>query len=183
MEATILGLDPANKCGWSLSCGQYGVWLLSEKDEHPGRRLERLRRNIYTLHREHQIEVIAAEDASLGSNNYHTAAAHNELRGVIKLVAAELELQLVMVNPTTLKKWLTGHGHAKKEHMIDAIRLRFNIIVKDDNQADAIAVMEYARNLTTQPKELQNELFSNTKRKKVRRNKGSKSGRDSGRLW
>ncbi len=160
----ILGLDPAAQCGWAMSSGDHGVWQLTAKDDHMGRRLERLRRHIYALHQEHHLTVMATENASIGSNNVHTAGMHNELRGIIKLVAAELELPLVLVAPSTLKKWLTGHGGAKKEHMIDAIRIRFGIHVADHNIADAIAVMEYAKSvLTTSERMTQNDLFKKTK--------------------
>lgn len=160
----ILGLDPASKCGFAISNGEHGVWNLTEKDEHVGRRHERLRRCIYTIHQLYRIQTIAAEDAVMGSHVFHTQGVHSEYRGIIKLVCAELEIPLLLVNPLTLKKWLTGHGRAEKHHMIDAIRLRFGTIVSDHNVADAIAVMEYAKHLTSIPKERQNDLFE-TKRK------------------
>lgn len=148
---SILGLDPAARCGWSLSTGQHGVWeITSKSDKHPGRRLERLRKFIYKSHREHRLQVIATEDAAFGSNNLNTAAMHNELRGVIKLAAAELELRVILVKPSQLKKWLTGHGAAKKQDMINSIRVRYGIHVCDDNIADAIAVMEFAKAMVNQ---------------------------------
>lgn len=143
---TILGLDPAAKTGFALSTGAHGVWeITSKSDKHCGRRLERLRKFIYRAHREHRLTVIATEDAAFGSNNLNTAAMHNELRGVIKLAAAELDIPVVMVKPSQLKKWLTGHGRAQKQDMIDSIRTRFGIYVCSDDVADAIAVMEFAR--------------------------------------
>lgn len=166
----ILGLDPASKTGWSLSSGEHGLWLIAEKnDEHEGRKLERLRRLIYKTHQQNQITLIASEDAVMGTHFFKTQNFHTEIRGVIKLVAAELELPIIWVNPGTLKKWLTGHGKAEKHHMIDAIRTRFGITVSDDNIADAIAVMEYAKHQTQGEKEIQNELFSKEKTKKSRR--------------
>ena len=66
----ILGLDPANKCGWAHDDGfgcEFGVWNLKGKtDRHPGRRLERFRRLLYTMKRELGIDAIAYEDASFG---------------------------------------------------------------------------------------------------------------------
>lgn len=171
----ILGLDPATLCGWAFSVGnqpclQYGTWALKVKDdEHPGRKHERLRRYIFSLHQEQRLNLIAAEDAVLGSKFFTTQGSHSELKGVIKLVCAELEIPLLLVNPMTLKKWLTGHGRAEKHHMIDAIRLRFNIVTTDDNVADAIAVMEYAKS-TTKEKEIQNDLFEKSATKKRKRN-------------
>lgn len=139
----VLGLDPANKCGWSHSDGSYGVWDLKEAtDEHPGRRLERLRRLLFAMKREQGIDAIGYEDASFGSNNANTAASHNELAGVIKLIAAEWEIRIACYKPNHLKKWLTDNGRADKKHMIEAVSSRFGIITNDDNIADAITVME-----------------------------------------
>lgn len=142
----ILGLDPAAACGFAVSREVFGVWqIVHTTDKHPGRRLERLRKRIYETHREYRLDAIAMENAAMGANNFNTAAMHNELRGVVKLTAAELELPVILVNPTTLKKWLTGHGRAKKPDMIDAVRRQFGLAVTDHNIADAIAVMEFAR--------------------------------------
>lgn len=50
------------------------------------------------------------------------------------------------VNGSTLKKWTTGKGNAKKPAMIAAVNERFGPpFVTDDNEADAIALLEYAR--------------------------------------
>lgn len=160
----ILGLDPASQTGWSLSNGEHGLWDIAQKnDEHEGRRLERLRRLIYKTHQQHKITLIASEDAVMGTNFFKTQNFHTEIRGVIKLVAAELELPIIWVNPSTLKKWLTGHGKAEKHHMIDAIRTRFKVTVSDHNIADAIAVMEYAKHKTQGEKEVQYGLWNKEK--------------------
>ena len=139
----VLGLDPAAVCGVAHSDGLYVTWCLTDsKDKHPGRRLERFRRLLYTNRRELGIDAIGFEDAAFGSNNLHTAAMHNELKGVIKLVAAEWDIPCFGWKPNHLKKWLTGSGKATKQNMIDAVRSNFGVNVIDHNIADAIAVME-----------------------------------------
>src|SRR4029077_3203480 len=58
------------------------------------------------------------------------------------------------VNGATLKKWTTGKGNAKKPAMIAAVLQRFGVPARpgsgrsadeqlDDNEADAIALLEY----------------------------------------
>ena len=44
-----------------------------------------------------------------------------------------------------MKAWLTGSGRASKAQMIRAVKTHFGLIVTDDNQADAICVLEMAR--------------------------------------
>ena len=139
----ILGLDPAAQCGVAHSDGMCVTWRLTDsKDKHPGRRLERFRRLLYTAKRDLGIDVIGFEDAAFGSNNLHTGAMHNELKGIIKLVAAEWDIPCFSWTPSHLKKWLTGSGRATKEQMIEAVSSRFGIKTDDDNIADAITVME-----------------------------------------
>lgn len=150
----ILGLDPAASCGFAHSSGPHGVWQIAANDKHPGRRLERLRRHLFIAKREWGIDVLASEDATYGASkmfkgkqNLHTMAMHNELRGVIKCVAAEWDIPVLLFTPPAIKKWLTGHGRAKKPQMIRWVEVRFGIKTENDNVADAIAVMEFAKNM------------------------------------
>lgn len=45
---------------------------------------------------------------------------------------------------STLKKWTTGSGRAGKTAIRDALYSRFGLLIKDDNQADAVALWWYA---------------------------------------
>ena len=142
----ILGLDPAATCGWAHSCGQHGTWELVHKDDrHPGRRLERFRKQLFAVQRQHGLDMIAAEDAGFGSQHRHVQALHDELRGVVKLFGAEQEIPVLLFKPTEIKKWLTGHGGAKKHDMVRWVGQMFGVHTNDHNVADAVAVMEYAR--------------------------------------
>lgn len=142
----ILGLDPAARCGWAHSSGLHGTWLIVRPgDKHPGRRLERFRRFLFDLHRTRGIELIAAEDAGFGSPHRHVQALHDELRGVAKLFAAEQEIPIRLYKPTQIKKWLTGNGRASKPDMIRWVHQMFGVQTADDNIADAVSVMEFAR--------------------------------------
>jgi Holliday junction resolvasome RuvABC endonuclease subunit len=144
----IIGLDPAARCGFAHSDGHRGVWELTlASGEHPGARLRRLRTWLYKAKREWGIDLIAYEDAQLGSHDFRTQGLHAELRGLIKLVADEMgEVPLVAVNPITLKVFATGHGKAKKPDMIRAAETFLGIITTDDNVADALWVLEFAKN-------------------------------------
>jgi Holliday junction resolvasome RuvABC endonuclease subunit len=142
----ILALDPAEHTGYAHSDGPMGVWLLSDHgSRHPGARLERLRERIYEAFRQWGFERLAFEDASFGSPNPNVQAMHNELRGVVKLVAAELGVEVVLFKPTTIKKFATGSGRADKGQMIRAAKTILGIAVTDDNVADALFILEAAR--------------------------------------
>ena len=92
------------------------------------------------------IDLIAYEDAGFAAKGQQrTAAFHSELRGAIKAVAAELNVPTLAVNPMTLKKFATGYGHAKKVQMIAACKTILGIDTRDDNEADALWILTYAR--------------------------------------
>lgn len=143
----ILALDPAAHTGFAHSDGHYGTWLITRNtDDFDGLRLERLREHLYAAYREWGFGAVAFEDASFGSPNPATQAMHNELRGIIKLVVAELDLQVIgPFHPTTIKNFATGSGRAKKHDMIRAAEVQFGIRTNDDNIADALFILELAK--------------------------------------
>jgi Holliday junction resolvasome RuvABC endonuclease subunit len=49
------------------------------------------------------------------------------------------------VHSATLKKFATGRGNAKKPEMIEAARVRFGYQGEDDDEADALALLHFAR--------------------------------------
>lgn len=146
----LLGLDPANACGWCLidtqaKVTESGCWYLKKaSDKQPGQRLKRLRAYILDLNAKHQLRSIAYENAVMGSDFFKVQQAHGEVRGIILWIAAELEIEAMPVNPMTVKKWLTGSGKAQKQDMIAAVKRRFGIETTNDNEADAIAIAQYA---------------------------------------
>lgn len=136
----ILALDPAAHCGYAHSNGKYGVWDLGNGPDHG----LRLRRKLLKAAEHWGIEQIASEDAGFGANNRATRAMHGERLGIIRLVAVELGVELVLYAPPTVKLHTTGSGRATKEQMIATIRTRFGIRTTNDNEADAIAIMHMA---------------------------------------
>lgn len=143
----ILALDPAMHCGFAHSDGYSGVWRLDVIGTgHPGLRLIRLRDLLLGAHREWGFDVIAYEEASFGSPNQNVKALHNELRGVIRMVAAEVGCKPVDgYAPTTIKKFATGSGNADKAQMVAAwARHHPGRPVTDDNEADALWLLEMA---------------------------------------
>lgn len=142
----ILALDPAATCGYAHSCGEYGVWhLTSRTDDHPGKRLQRMRQYLLAAKTDWGYDVIAFEDATFGSHHAATQALHNRLAGVIELTAEQLGVSLLPVNPATLKKFATGNGRAKKYQMIGAAKMILGIETLSDDVADALWVLEFCK--------------------------------------
>lgn len=142
----ILGLDPANHTGYAHSDGFRGVLPIGSRfDRFPGQRLIRLRDWLRETLAIHRTQLIAAEDASFGSPNPSVQAQHNELRGVIQMVAAEYSISVKLFAPSTIKAFAAGHGHATKADMIRAVKRHWGIDVLSDDEADAIAIMHLAQ--------------------------------------
>ena len=146
----ILAIDPANRSGWAYRDGDnaplYGSWLIAKPgDAHPGDRLLRFRDGLIEFLAVHPAELVACEDSHFGSLNHETAAMHAELRGVLKLIAREHGARYVAYKPNTIKKFATGYGLAKKPQMVRACKLQFGIDPVDDNVADALFILELAR--------------------------------------
>lgn len=136
-ELGILAIDPARVCGFAHSNGCSGTWDLGTTNRN-----ERLRKLIHEAAGAWGIKLIAAEDAGYGGVNRNTQAMHNELRGIIKLAASELRLpEPVLYHPTTIKARGVGKGNASKEQVKRAVESLTGIKPRDDNEADAIAIL------------------------------------------
>lgn len=92
--------------------------------------------------RTYNIKLIIYEKAFLRGG-----AASDFLKGfilIIRMVAVEFDCSYVGLMGTSLKKYATGNGRASKEEMVLTATQRYGK-VKDDNQADALHLLAYAR--------------------------------------
>ena len=137
----ILALDPARITGFAHTNGVGGVIEFSHGDA----RLRELEDWLTDKLDEWPTELIAFEDAGFGSHNPHVQALHNENRGVIKLIATRRRIAVRACNIKSIKKFATGNGNAKKEQMIAAAERHFKIKVTNDNFADALWILEFAK--------------------------------------
>jgi len=162
----ILALDPASVTGYAWSDGtrrEHGVWILGTETHRLMALESRLEEHLTRL----PCDLIAFEDASFGSPNPNVQAMHNELRGVIKLVASRRHIRFVLFHPTTIKAFATGSGRAKKPQMMAACKRLLGITPSDDNEADALWILELAKN----PKQWAEPSKAKVKRVKAARKK------------
>lgn len=141
-----LAIDPSNRTGFAHSDGYRGVEILTRAaDTHPGQRLIRFEEWLTETLANHPTELIAAEDASFGSPNPNVQAMHNELRGIIHLVAAEHGIDVKLFQPASIKAHATGKGNAKKPAMVRACQDHIDKSVVDEDLADALWILDLAR--------------------------------------
>lgn len=141
----ILGLDPATKTGWAHSDGDSGVRHIGiSGQEHAGQKLVRFRDWLHEMLRAYTVDRIAFEFSSLGSKHEEAKVFHNQLRGVLIMVAAEFNLPFRSFSPSQIKKFATGNGRASKEEVMRCFEVATGRKAVDDNEADAYWVLHLA---------------------------------------
>lgn len=138
----VLALDVATSTGWATTTTS-GTWNLApKKDESRGMRLIRFRAKLTEMITLHKIKLVVFEGAvGYGAHPNFVGA---EMIGVMKLTLEELNINYAAFVPSVIKKFATGKGNAKKPDMIRAAQLKWNMTGKDDNEADALAILHYA---------------------------------------
>lgn len=84
----------------------------------------------------------AIEGPSLNSN--HREFDLGEISGVLKADFFTKGIDLVVVPPTTLKKFVTGKGQASKEQMLYSVNQKYQLSLTDDNIADAFGLARFS---------------------------------------
>jgi len=140
----ILALDVATHCGWAIDRDIYGVWDLSPKrDEGAGMRLIRFRAKLKEVIEREQINILVFERPA----GRHTGAVivQSELQGQIKVICEDAEIPYRGYSSQEIKKYATGKGNSGKPVMIAAAKEKLNYIGEDDNEADALWLLELAK--------------------------------------
>lgn len=138
----ILALDIATHCGY-FSLHGAGTWNLTESRRRNDNKMHgSFRTLLIDFIQTHGIKQIVAEDVSM-NRHFYDLRRLSELRGVLLEVCDELNLpEPEFVNPTTLKKWATGDGHATKSKMVEACK-KYGYVPTDDNAGDACHLFYY----------------------------------------
>ena len=88
------------------------------------------------------INVIVMEGYSFGSSGQFTFTA-GELGGAIKLFCYDNKINLIVIPPTLLKKFVCGKGNVKKEQMLLQIYKKYGKEFDNNNTADAFGLYKY----------------------------------------
>jgi Holliday junction resolvasome RuvABC endonuclease subunit len=71
-----------------------------------------------------------------------------ELGGVTRVALYDLNIPFIEIPPTQAKKFVTGRGNAKKEHMLMETLDRWGVKFLDDNICDAFGLVQLGRAIT-----------------------------------
>lgn len=89
-----------------------------------------------------QPTLVVFEDYAMGFRKNTGRLAHlGEVGGVLKLLVWDRGIQSCVVSNATLKKAITGNGHAKKDEVQRHLSRRYGLRVTQNDEADAAALM------------------------------------------
>ena len=141
----ILAIDPATNCGWAISHQLYGVWKLSPKrDESMGMRLIRFRAKLQEIITKENINLVVFERP--GGRFKGAIIVQSELQGQLKVICEDLNVAYRAYSSQEIKKHATGKGNAGKPAVIQAAREKLQYPGNDDNEADALWLLDLAIN-------------------------------------
>jgi len=139
----VLALDAANKCGYAHTNGISGVWRYNKKKtDHPGTKwlvfMARLRDMLQNCPTD---KIVYEQPHNRGGAATHSGHGYITC---IEYVASGLGIEVDSVHSATIKKHATGSGRASKEDMIKACQEKLGVEPMDDNEADALWLLQVA---------------------------------------
>lgn len=150
----VLGLDPSTHFGFCLlgtqtgevaeslhSIPTVGEWNLSKLSRF--KRWEILEDSLIDLTSEYALDLIVVE--GYGYGNAYTLATLVEIGTIARRSLAFRRFRFLEVPPTSLKKFVSGTGNAKKQVMLKDVHKNWGFDSNNDNIVDAYALAQFGR--------------------------------------
>lgn len=146
---TIFGIDPGfDRCGFGVvNYNGHDFELVdtgcitTSKDLAHGERLHEVAGDLQLLLKRHNPDIIGIEELFF-SKNVKTAMKVAESRGVALMIASELKVPIVELNPNQIKLAICGDGRADKGRVQEMVTkvLKLKAVPEPDDAADALAI-------------------------------------------
>ena len=153
----VIALDPGTVTGWATENAS-GFQDLTPKPAAPTKGREKepeysrcgklwaILRNITDrMPSNGQGGVVVCEGARGFMKGKDAVRVSNELRGVVKAFCYWYGLRYVEVQPQDLQRFVTGRCQVPKEEMLRLAQERYGYTGDDDNAADALHLLAWAR--------------------------------------
>lgn len=148
--SVIVGIDPSMDCGMARTEGDDCVGKrVSFPEERGYRRLQLIAQEVTRVLEVWKPDVVIIEDYIVGHPS--SAVSVIEAGSNIRHVLYQLGFWWYVVYPSTLKKWTTGKGNAKKPDMAKAALLRWGVRSPSDDIIDAICLAKLGQALQADP--------------------------------
>jgi len=139
MNERILGLDQSLvETGYFFDINNYGTIKTKSKGTE---RLVEIRDKLKTIIESVKPTVIVMENYSFGTKG--RAFPMGELGGTIKVLCHDLNIKLIIILPSHLKKFMTSKGNSEKSLMLLSVYKNYNFETDNDNIADAFSLNKF----------------------------------------
>lgn len=141
----ILAIDQATVSGFAHSRGHIGAWTLRGRSREE--KFSMLRTLLMKAHQDWPYEAIVYEDVNVGFRGKAAVEFQVGLVTTIRQAANDTGVEILPpYAPSTIKKWLTGHGDALKSDMVRCVKLHWGIelLPEQHDIADAVALLKAA---------------------------------------
>jgi hypothetical protein len=149
-KITVLALDLGTKTGWALYNGNKilsGVEdfsLKANEKERQGKRFEKFEEFLDLMHKEYNINHVFFEKVMQHHKSRAAAAIYNGFWAVLINWCEKNKINYVGMAVGTIKLFIAGKGNASKDDVINSVKNKGFSDIKDDNEADALALLLYA---------------------------------------
>lgn len=145
----VLGIDPGSETlGWAIVEGtgakydavDFGTVKSSTKLSF-SKRLLSIHSGVSEIIDKFRPEVLSIED-SFYAKNASVAIKLGQVRGVILLLAEQMNLEIAEYAPRLIKQTVVGYGNAEKQQVQQMVKilLRLKDVPKPHDAADALAI-------------------------------------------
>ena len=149
MKGLIVGIDASlSSTGVVMGNVHRWQWRLFKSQNHGQRPLQRLER--YARLANGIIEWLKPEDVGAVYIEGYAFSRHSqsvtglyEFGGLLRYHLASVTPKIIEVAPSTLKRFATGKGNAKKDFVLACIRDRWGELFESDDVGDAFALFQF----------------------------------------
>jgi len=149
----VMGVDTSTKTGYVIlddkgDVASVGV-LYHKPQNNRFARIAHYTREIGELIEAHGVDLVIIEGYSF-AGKFNNSLQY-EMGACIRMKMWQDEVKFVEVAPTSLKKFVTGKGNAKKDLMLLGVYKRWDFDTDDDNEADAYGLAQFGRAILGEP--------------------------------
>ncbi len=143
----VMGVDTSTKTGYVILDDKgdvVNVGVLSHKPQsNRFARFAHYTREVSELVDAYGVDLVIIEGYSF-AGKFNNSLQY-ELGACIRMRLYQEEIPFIEVPPTSLKKFVTGKGNAKKDLMLLNVYKRWEFDTEDDNEADAYGLAQFGR--------------------------------------
>jgi Holliday junction resolvasome RuvABC endonuclease subunit len=149
----VLGVDASTKTGLACLNGDESiVSLLHVKDVTGFERLQLIAKNFQRYLSAWKPDVAFIEDYALGLNG-GTIITQVEIGTILRIVLYDNRVPWRLINPNTLKLWVSGKGNSNKAAMAEAAEKRWGFTSSSNDIVDGYCLARMGQWLLDTPVE------------------------------